>query len=514
MLLVRGFRAVSPSTALRAPDCRRQRLPAASFEECAMACLAQHFCEAATWFLPEFANPALRGVCVGRTAGQPADFEVQPNAHVALRSCHVPGCGLQARLDHQCLQASRHVDMSHECRGSTVARNRRVMGRHDARLEDYEWICAPISDEDTPNATLTLACVDDRGMMAPCWAPRDNRQKSLSCNARGDKVLHDMQRRGCAPPTCLATPGSGWPLGGASIRAQLTELGASPTPPWPPPLPQPPRPPLPPLPHWVRRTRDVSASPHGRRLVEPLASSSKHVGAFNAVRQRASGSSTSGISSAAAERFHASTSSAAAAASEAAKADARVPTASSLGWTMSRTMGDAPRRIRASASGGRVGSTRSGSGASEPLVSRLRALGYLNCSVQYDELKGGCMAMRPDYDWLQYTWTSPHGAASRSHAAPLTASARALSWWVLGAADGTAAAGADAFDAEAFLRLLATIATGGKANTSLTYGLGGGRSSLPHAIPSALGDGGLGYGAQRELEVLFAGDSTARQQTV
>ena len=32
-------------------------------------------------------------------------------------------------------------------------------------------------------------------------------------------------------------------------------------------------------------------------------------------------------------------------------------------------------------------------------LDRLRRLGYLNCSTQYDELKDGCAAVRPNFCW-------------------------------------------------------------------------------------------------------------------
>ena len=192
MELLRGYRAVAPGAALRPPDCRRQRLPASSFEACAAACLAQPFCEAATWFSPDATMPdraKLRGVCVGRTAGNPSYFEPDAAADVAIRSCAVPGCGLQAQLDARCLAASQHANAKPACRGSTVARNRRVLGRHDARLEDYEWICAPPPSAGEAggagNLSLLLACVDDRGSMAPCQAPRDERQPALECKPPG-----------------------------------------------------------------------------------------------------------------------------------------------------------------------------------------------------------------------------------------------------------------------------------------------------------------------------------------
>ena len=84
------------------------------------------------------------------------------------------------------------------------------------------------------------------------------------------------------------------------------------------------------------------------------------------------------------------------------------------------------------------------------LVARLASMGYLNCSLQYDELKDGCMAMRPDYDWLQYAWTrgrSPGGADPP----PPSPAAQAVSWWL------QHGVGDDPFDAEAFLRGLARL---------------------------------------------------------
>ena len=105
------------------------------------------------------------------------------------------------------------------------------------------------------------------------------------------------------------------------------------------------------------------------------------------------------------------------------------------------------------------------------------------------------MAMRPDYDWLQYAWTqrgkdgsgSTAGSATEGGPAPVTAAARQVSWWL------KHGIGEDPFDAEGFLRALARLSSEGRANTAdASYGLGGGP----------------------EQEVLFAGDSTARQQTV
>ena len=48
------------------------------------------------------------------------------------------------------------------------------------------------------------------------------------------------------------------------------------------------------------------------------------------------------------------------------------------------------------------------------------------------------MAMRPDYDWLQYAWTqrgkdgsgSTAGSATEGGPAPVTAAARQVSWWL------------------------------------------------------------------------------------
>ena len=41
MLLLHGYKASERRAAVSPADCRRQRLPAANFEECAAACLAQ-----------------------------------------------------------------------------------------------------------------------------------------------------------------------------------------------------------------------------------------------------------------------------------------------------------------------------------------------------------------------------------------------------------------------------------------------------------------------------------------
>ena len=217
MLLLRGYRATALSAAKMPDECRRQHLPAASYDECAAACLAQSHCEAATWFGP--ASPAsVRGTCVGRTAGFPSYLDPDPTADVAYRTCEVRGCGLQARLDAVCVEASRSPGGSQHCRSSTVARNRRVLGGHDHRQDDFDWVCAPdpATDPSLRNASqLLLACVDDRGSMAPCYAPRDEKQPSLCGPGAGGKGhLHDMQRRGCeTASSCLATPGAGWPSG-------------------------------------------------------------------------------------------------------------------------------------------------------------------------------------------------------------------------------------------------------------------------------------------------------------
>ena len=380
MMLVHGYRAVSPKSAARPPDCRRQRLPAATFEECAAACLAQPFCEAATWFNPDASSAdhtALRGVCVGRTSGQPSAFEPDPDASVALRTCEVAGCGLQAKMDAMCLAASRDPQASPSCRGSTTARNRRVLGRHDATLEDYEWICAP--PDDSVNATMLLACVDDRGSMAACTAPRDDKQSSLNCwpskGKGGGAGMHDLQRRGCAPPSCLATPGSGWPLA-ATTRIGWEQLAASPPPPS--------RPPLPPLPHWVRRAAHAVG---GRRLSLDY---SKPGGAEAFAAAFAAASSS-------APRAHAARAlvDAHAAAVKAAASAATSSTASSTTTSTTSTTAGATAASTAASSGS--GSRRAQRDAqrdasmperdSEPLVSRLTRLGYLNCSMEYDELK-------------------------------------------------------------------------------------------------------------------------------
>ena len=57
--------------------------------------------------IADASDAALRGVCVGRTEGMPVEFSPDPEAQVAMRTCEVAGCQLQARLDSRCLAASR-----------------------------------------------------------------------------------------------------------------------------------------------------------------------------------------------------------------------------------------------------------------------------------------------------------------------------------------------------------------------------------------------------------------------
>ena len=491
MLLLRGYRAVALGSAAAPPDCRRQRLPATSFEECASACLAQPFCEAATWFGQE-AAPTLREMCVGRTAGSPSEFAVDTTASVAFRTCEFEGCGLQARLDELCRAASVGPKASPACRGSTVARNRRVLGGHDARLEDYHWVCAPPVEPPhpenasaaTPTAAMLLACVDDRGAMAPCGAPRDVKQASLNCwpTAGGD-ALHDLQRAGCPLPDgstrCLATPGSGWPV---KSYGAVAAAGADVVPP-------------PPLPHWVRPRRGggagggadsggaggVGLSGSGRGGGHGGGGGGKHGGASARVGINTGGAapsrgldySTGGGSEAFAAAF--------AAAASASGSDAARQGRSPRGGGAMGGRGGPARRL----------SEHAAAASADPhaAVDRLRRLGYLNCSMTYDELKDGCAVIKGDaHEWLQYAWTHHRGGSTLTEPGATadrpSQAAREVSWWL--PRSGGGAAGADPFDAEAFLRALAQLR----------------------------GGGGGSVGAGGEHEVLFVGDSTARQQTV
>ena len=459
MQVIDGYRAVSRHGFLAPPDCRRQRLPATSFEECASACLAQPFCEAATWFGTDAAEEKFREVCMGRTGGSPATFEVDVEARSAMRTCSMSGCGLQAQLNARCLAWSQAAKAPPACRSSTVARNRRVLGGHDARTEDFDWTCAPAPSAEN-NATalpMIMACVDDRGNMAPCHSVREAKQPSLSCwpgTHGGMPIMHDMHRAGCTPPPmCLATPGSGWPTAFPAALPDATD---------------PPPPSLPALPHWVRRRGVAGGSVDARLAAEEAAEEG---------RDGAGGAPGGGDGQGASLDYRRSdgASSYATAFADAASRAARVRSSSSG----RRLSADKPKRRAMGAGGG-----------AEATVRRLYELGYLNCSMAYDELKDGCMAMRPDWDWLQYSWAAPKGAggAEAPPATPPSVAAQAVSWWLPAGGVG----GADAFDADAFLRALARLGAerhGGKA-------------------------AGEGARADKEQEVLFVGDSTARQQTV
>ena len=486
MQLLRGYRAVPITTAV---DCRRQHLAASSFETCAAACLAQPFCEAATWFNPDVVQPDsrsnLRGICVGRTAGNPSDFIPDLAADVAIRFCEVQGCGLQAQLDAYCLAASQKLPLGSKCKGSSVARNRRVLGRHDARLEDYEWVCAPPPEAGSVlggggNASMVLACVDDRGSMAPCQAPRDEKQPSLDCKPHGGSgALHDLQRRGCVPPACLATPGSGRPFSAGSQASTKAAPTLLPFPPSPAPL-------ISPLPHWVRRGgghgHTAISRSNGRRLSSELdyakpKGATAFASAFAKVWRPLASSTTNAPS----------------------------PSVSATASVGSRGTPPSPRRVRVASPKvinvheANVATDRGNDALSEPIVNRLRRLGYLNCSMQYDELKDGCMAMRPDLDWLQYAWMSQRGAtvpkpSDNGSGETHSPSAQAVSWWLKNGL------GEDAFDAERFLRGLARLSSR--------------RADAAKVPRESTGPLGFGDDSNKEVEVLFAGDSTARQQAV
>ena len=118
----------------------------------------------------------------------------------------------------------------------------------------------------------------------------------------------------------------------------------------------------------------------------------------------------------------------------------------------------------------------------------------MNCTATYDELKGACTRMRPDFDWLQYAWVSQRGGSEEAgarRAAPLSREAEAVSWWLKGGRQG----GADPFDPAGFVEAVARL------------------GSPDGRAPSKEGGGGLG-GARRWHEVALVGDSTARQQAV
>ena len=463
-MLLPGYRAVTRHAMNQPPDCRRQRLPASTFEECAATCLAQPFCEAATWFGGSDA------ACVGRTAGSPSTFEPDADAKVAIRTCNIPGCGLQARLDAKCRAFSQSAEASPECRSSTVARNRRILGAHDARLEDFDWTCAPPANESLP---MLLACVDDRGAMAPCHSARDSRPPPrYLCNighfpGGTGMHMHDIHKTGCEPPpSCLATPGSGWPTnGGPPAIAGTAEPSA-------PPLGK-----LPPLPHWVLRSKvampDATADASAASTTAPTASSI----ATTAAVPPPSESSALPASAADSNLDYSKPGGAAAYAKVFAAAAAK---ANALRDSTAAQRQANGRRLREKEVPQQefVGKPAAGS---EEVVNQLLALGYFNCSMAYDELKDGCMAMRPDYDWLQYAW-APRGGTN-GHGPP-SAGAQAVSWWLRGGG------GADPFDAEAFLKALARLGAerhGGKMSSS---------------------------SEGKEQEVMFVGDSTARQQTV
>ena len=170
----RAFKVGDGSEGSRATayGCRRQRLIASSAEECAAACLVQPFCEASTWFDSTHPVSTLRRLCLGRTAGTPAILTVDPAASAAVRVCEVPTCGLQQQLDLVCQRFAQSSRTPQVCRGSSVARNLRMLGQHDSSLEDYDWGCVP---PPAPNASFQLACTDDRGEMIACLAPRESR---------------------------------------------------------------------------------------------------------------------------------------------------------------------------------------------------------------------------------------------------------------------------------------------------------------------------------------------------
>ena len=446
MLVLHGYRAVGVRDATAPPDCRRQRLAAVSFDDCATACLAQPFCEAATWFSAAHMTETVRQTCIGRTAGSPSHLVRDPGASAAVRTCTAPGCGgLQARLDATCEHRTRNANTPRRCRQSTVARNRRVLGTQNALLEDFDWVCTP---PPLANATMLLACVDDRGEMAACTATQERRESidpnfcvpaasgGLAPATYAAGLLHDLHRAGCGNPTCVATAGSGWPPDVAADEAAQAALVVQPATAA---RSSPSARPTPLLPHWVKRRAGGSRAaaggqgpPHARRL---------------------------GISTAvnAATRF-------ANAAKVALKGAPKPPTVPALDELMR-----------------------------EPPIERLRQAGYLNCSFAYDELKDSCAILRPDFDWLHYTWSRPREGAQSSSEEQTTpsASARAVSWWL---PEGAGATAVDPFDAELFIKTLARLGAGAGAH-------------------SAAGAASSGR-AERPEEVLFVGDSTARQQTV
>ena len=149
----------------RVEDCLRQsqlghvrRLAADGADACEAACLASPWCDAAVFFGPQFSTPSLRSTCHGRAAGGLVPFEpLADDGSVGFVRVCDSGCNLQARLDAYCAA---------NCSG--VARNLRALAnttRSAVAREDFEWVCVPEVGE----RTLALACVDDRGHMAPCW---------------------------------------------------------------------------------------------------------------------------------------------------------------------------------------------------------------------------------------------------------------------------------------------------------------------------------------------------------
>jgi hypothetical protein len=108
-------------------------------------------------------------------------------------------------------------------------------------------------------------------------------------------------------------------------------------------------------------------------------------------------------------------------------------------------------------------------------VGRLEQLGYLNCTAVNDETHTKCERKPGNFSWLDYAW---EGGVQR----PVSAAARAVSWWL-----GEGDTAGDAFDADTFLELLS-------------------RLSLDSREPV--------LAQRRPATLVIVGDSTARQQAV
>ena len=140
-------------------------------------------------------------------------------------------------------------------------------------------------------------------------------------------------------------------------------------------------------------------------------------------------------------------------------------------------------------------------------LERLQRLGYLNCTLANDELKGACSLTRPNHEWLRWSWSN--GNVKRGSGGGLGTSDASVSWWE--PTDGTAA-GTQPFEAVRWLTYLEQLAWRRRRQDEVESHR---HQSQQHTEDEALQQRRrLAHGRAPRWLASFVGDSTARQQAV